>query len=228
MPSWPWSSSRGLRFRSHFVTIALFVLSSSSQASEAHDCPPAEVEGARVAVLDLVERIELEADRAGIWTTAWIGEITGSLVAQVGVIAFVDPEDRPDLYVGAVSSAIGVVALLADPLDVIEHGQTIRADAARLVAGLGPCSARRELEALLAADAEEAREAAAWPMHLGNILFNLVTAAIVGFGFGHWQSAAINFGAGTLIGEIMLFSQPNGLVRDPPIGSRMSAFSFSF
>ena len=127
---------------------------------------------------------------------------------------FVAAKDRVDWYVSAATAAVGVVPLLAVPLEV--HAR--RAEAARGHRG-GPldddarvCALLADAEGKLAADAADERWQRGWWMHAGNLAFNTGVLLFLGLGYHHWSSGLINGLAGAAVGEALLFTQPTGAI----------------
>ena len=159
------------------------------------------------------ERLRHDAARAHVWTGAWTGGYALMSVGQLAVTPFLSPADRVDFYVGAASTVGAAAAVLAVPLDVMTDSPALDA---RIGSKAGPdtCAVLAEAERLLAKDAANEADSAGWMMQAANLSYNLAIGLVLGLVFKHWESGAINAGAGWLIGEAMILTQPTHLVDD--------------
>lgn len=66
---------------------------------------------------------------------------------------------------------------------------------------------------MFAEDAANEAFCSSWLLHVGNVVLNAAVGLVLGIGWHRWEAAAINFGVGTALGEVMIFTQPTGLVR---------------
>src|SRR5439155_19443066 len=69
-------------------------------------------------------------------------------------------------------------------------------------------------EGLLIRDAKSSAFGKSALTHAGNFAINIGVGFLLGFGFGHWDQAAIQGLAGIAVGEAMILSQPNDTVAD--------------
>jgi len=185
-------------------TLALaagFALVSASSPVAADAGCPARVEFLR-------RTLHREASHAQTWSRVWMGGLAAATVGQLVAVPFVDDDDRVDFYVGSASSLVGVAALLAAPLRVVEDSSRFERLAAH---GDEPCLIAARGERMLERSASDEQAGVSALKHVGNVAFNLGIGLILGLGFGHWESAAINVGAGVVIGETLLLTQPTGL-----------------
>ena len=134
-----------------------------------------------------------EAHRGRTWGVGWALANGATLMVQVGALPFVDHDTQIDFAVGAGTSAVGVISTLASPVTWLHS--------------YDECDAiERELSR--AADAQAFGKS--WLAHTGNVLINGGAALALGLGWDHWRSAAVQGGVGILVGELMIYTQPDG------------------
>jgi len=111
-------------------------------------------------------------------------------------------EDRIDLYVGAGASALALAPLLlwSQP----EYRPTDAACSASPLA----CA-----ENTWRRVATFQRESQGLMVHVINFAYNAAVGALLGFGYGHWRAAALNFGVGSALGEVQILTQPTRAIR---------------
>jgi hypothetical protein len=154
-------------------------------------------------------RLHEDARRARIWTGAWGAGYSVLTMGQLVLAPAFAPEERVDLYVGAVSSVGGVAALLAVPLDVMADSLALDALATRQP-GPVDCAVLAEAERLLVQSARSEEEGRGWLMQGANVVYNLATGLVLGLFFDRWPSAALTAVSGWLVGEVMILTQPTG------------------
>ena len=76
------------------------------------------------------------------------------------------------------------------------------------------CALLATAEAMLIADAKNERFGRSWLIHSGNLLVGVGAMLVLGLGYDRWGSGIANGIASVAIGEVMIFTQPVGLVRD--------------
>ncbi|HEV3031316.1 MAG TPA: hypothetical protein VG319_06715 [Polyangia bacterium] len=168
--------------------------------------------GDRLSWID--RKLGEDAARGRLWTYGWVIGIGAAGVASLAAVPFVAAKDRVDWYVSAATAAVGVVPLLAVPLEVKRDAPKLRAALAA-----GPldddarvCALLADAEGKLAADAADERRQRGWWMHAGNVAFNTGVLLFLGLGYHHWSSGLINGVAGAAVGEALLFTQPTGTI----------------
>lgn len=148
----------------------------------------------------------LEKPRVDLWRWAWFtGFAVLTLAQAIPVPFFDDAGARADFIVGAASTAIGALSLLFLP-------PTIAQNADEFAALADDDSALPQAEKLLADGAESEAFGVSWLMHVGNFALNVVASGLLGIIWHRWQSAALNFALGMVVGEAMIMTQPVGLV----------------
>jgi hypothetical protein len=163
--------------------------------------------GERLAFIQ--SRLSEDARRVRLWTEGWVAGYGVLTLGQLALVPLFSPDDRVDLYVGAASSAGGMVALLAVPLDVLADAPALDA----LIAsqpGPGGCAVLAEAERLLAQSARSEALGRSWLMQGANIVYNALAGLVLGLFFNRWASAAFTAATGWLIGEVMILTQPTG------------------
>lgn len=177
----------------------------------------------RVAEIDAAERLrwierrlDREAGRGRLWAHAWAIGIGAGGLASLIAVPFVAPSNRVDWYTGAASAAIGVIPFLVSPLAVIR-------DAPKVSAALATtpwndqervCAVLLDAEGKLASSAANEHWQQGWWMHAGNLAFNTGVLLFLGLGYGHWTAGLINGGAGVVVGETIILTQPTRLIDD--------------
>jgi hypothetical protein len=160
------------------------------------------------------ERLRHEARRARIWSWSWAGIYTGLTVGQLAVTPAVAREDRRDYYVGAGAAFIGLIPLAVAPLSVMGDHRWLERRLAAAPPGTHECVLLAEAENLLVRGAKNEAFGRSSLVHVGNVVVNAIVFAIIGPGFGHWTSAAMNMVIGIAVGEAMINTQPVGAVAD--------------
>jgi hypothetical protein len=187
----------------------------------AESCAP--ISGGQPALeqIDVEQRLQFIRDRmahdaalARTWSNAWTitwGLLTGG---QLALVAFFDGDAQADLYVGAGSSFIGFAGQLILPLS-IKSDQTKLENHVKMVGRAAErCKLLEHAEKVFIENAENEADGAHWLMHGANVLINVGAMLILGLGYDRWDSGAINAAAGIALGELMIFTQPTGLVDD--------------
>lgn len=156
----------------------------------------------------LARLFSAESARATAWTAGWGLGYAALTVGQLLAVPALSPEDRPDWYLGAASSAVGVAFVLVDPLEVRDAAP----DFARRASAASPeaaCALLVEAEGLLARSAEHEVTGRRWYVHAANVAFNVAVGLVIGLGFKHWGSAALSAGLGIAMGEATIFTSPS-------------------
>ncbi|MDC0712251.1 hypothetical protein POL68_27535 [Stigmatella sp. ncwal1] len=150
-----------------------------------------------------------EARRVRLWTDAWGAGYGALTLGQLAAASALPKKEQVDFYVGAVSSAGGLAALLAMPLDVMADALAL--DALVLAhPGEIDCEVLAKAERLLVRSAQSEAMGRSWMMHGASALYSLLTGLVLGLGFDRWSSGAFTAVTGLLVGEVMLLTQPSG------------------
>jgi hypothetical protein len=201
------------------VVVASFA-GPAERSARGASCPSAIGAEAKLGELDPAVRLDwidehlARARRSALtWSWAWGVGIGASGVASLAVVPFVDHRDRVDWYTSAASAAVGVIPLAVAPLAVIRDARELHARRT------GPppvdvCALLADAEARLVHDADDQRQQQAWWFHAGNLAFNTGVALFLGLGFHHWTSGLINGGAGLVVGEALILTQPTRTIDD--------------
>jgi len=169
---------------------------------------------AEVRLRFIRERLQAEARRARTWSYAWGATYAALMIGQLVPLPFVSPETRLDLYVGTAGAALGLIPVVVMPLRVMRDDRWLARRLDRAPAGTHPCVLLAEAESLLVRDAANEAWGRSWLFHTGNVVVNAGIFFIIGAGFGHWVSAVVSGLSGVAVGELMIFTQPTGAVRD--------------
>jgi hypothetical protein len=169
--------------------------------------------GARLAWIDA--HLTHTAHTAKVWTWGWGAGIATATVANLVPLLFVDRESRIDWYVGAATTAVGIVPLLIAPLDVIEDARALHARVAAMPStGEDVCVVLADAEVRLARDAQNQADGQRWWLHVGNVVLNTGVGLFLGLGYNHWKAGAFNIVVGSAIGEAIILTQPTGSIGD--------------
>jgi hypothetical protein len=191
-----------------FVAFAAFVSFATARPAHAagEDC------AARLAWIDA--RLSRTAHRARVWSWSWGVVLGASTVGSLAVVPFVADEERPDWYVGAFTSAVGLVPLVVAPLAVMQDGDELHAQVVALPAGADACVLLADAERRLARDAEGEAEGRAWWNHALNLAVNGGAGLFLGLVYDRWESGLATAAVGIAVGEAMIFTQPVDSVDD--------------
>jgi hypothetical protein len=212
-------------FRMRAVCSALVVFASmdTARATSVHCSPP---EGASLRLGAIAAQTRLEwidsrltqtGSRSRTWAWAWGGGIAVSGAASLLAVPFVHEQERVDWYAGAITAAIGVLPFVLAPPRVVHDSRQLHEKLARLPPEASPddlCSMLANAEARLARDAEDQRQQQSWWLHVANLGFNVGVTLVLGLGYGHWSSGIINGGAGAVVGEAIILTQPTATIED--------------
>ena len=160
-------------------------------------------------------RLAHDAWRARQWSLGFATSY--ALLTGASLVAAPFLRDRagvPDLYVGAGSGIIGFGLIAVGPLRVMDDHDALE----QAVVAAGPASDRCELlalaETMLIRDAKNEAFGRGWLIHSGNVLLGVGALLILGLGYHRWGSGVANGLGSVAVGEIMILTQPHGLVRD--------------
>ena len=123
-------------------------------------------------------------------------------------------EDRVDWYVGAGTTAIGVVPLLIAPLDVVEDAHVLHAGILAAPPGDDVCRRLADAETRLARDARNQEDGQRWWLHVANVALNTGVGLFLGLGYHHWGAGILNMVTGVIIGELIIYTQPTETIED--------------
>jgi hypothetical protein len=151
-----------------------------------------------------------EAAHFGTWKLLSGAAFGLLVVGQLGLAPLMPAETRSDYYFGAAYSALGMASTLVGAPAVFERGPPFAREAAAATAE-NRCELIAEGERLLERSAAEEALPRQWYMHVVNVAVNLSLGAILGFGYQHWATAALNTGVGIALSEAILFTRPNAL-----------------
>jgi hypothetical protein len=194
--------------------LALVMLLTIEGTGAPTKCPTSTLEGGTPALVaaDDMARLNFLRDharrasrRARIWTYSWMG-IHGTISAtNLALVPVVDRDARVDRYVAASSSGVGfLTAILTRP--------KVQRTADRLVeipeGGDYPCGTIETGERLLKEWAADDVKSKSWPVYVGSVAFSVGMGLILGLGYDRWTSAALQTGAGILVGQTFIYTRP--------------------
>lgn len=198
------------------LVLSLLVGSASSFAADCARPEGASEQGvaamdARARLAFMAKLFDEESAAAKRWTFGWGGGYALLTAAQLAAMPFFSREEQPDWYWGAASSVVGVAFTLLGPLEVLEAGPRY-AQRAATVSDEETCSLIAEGERMLREGADSEDMSRAWYIHLGNVAFGAGMFLLLGLGYQHWVSGAINGAVSVAIGELTIFTMPNQLI----------------
>ena len=165
------------------------------------------LDGVDLERLSLIRAAEaVQAHRSMIWLWTWGGlYLVGTAGQAIGAPLL--NKDRPlqiDFIVGAITTGLAAAFTFIFAPNVIAGARMVR-ELPDTPEGLADAERR------LSEDAAAQDFSVSWVMHGVNVLFNVATGLVLGLGFQHWQTAALNVGVGIVIGEVMVLTTPHGL-----------------
>jgi hypothetical protein len=218
-PSLLTSAIASLRPLVGLLAAATYLLAPAAHA--AAPCPTIAGGNAQLAAQDpearlafIRARLAHDARKAVHWT---LGFGTSYAVFTGGVLAvtpFVrDRASVPDLYVNAGAGIIGFGLLAVSPLRVVDDQIALEAT---IAAGTTPdtCQRLALAESYLIRDAQNEAFGRGWLIHSGNVLVGVGALLVLGLGYDRWGSGIGNGLGSIAVGELMILTQPHGLVRD--------------
>jgi hypothetical protein len=169
---------------------------------------------ANVRLRFIRDRLRVEARKTRIWAFTWPALYSSVIVYN---LAQLNPSDRDNLIdngTGAAASLVGVLSIALVPPKIIGDQFWLERRLKHAPPGTDVCALLAEAEGLLLRDVKSAAFGKSALVHAGNFAFNMAVGLMLGVAFGHWTQAAIQGLGGIVVGEVMIISQPAGIVRD--------------
>lgn len=199
------------------VVCALFPRAASA------DCPNVIGASADVDALDPSARaafvrrsLDDDAQNAVLWTAGWAG-IGAATTAFNGIWAATGTYDQRIDRLGAASGGVMLLATtLLTPLSVTHDASTIgtAVDASQPGrAGYDPCALAGYSERVLVHAADDEASRKSFVGHALPIGGAVAGGLVLGLGYGHWTSGALNAGIGVILSEVKMLTQPTGAER---------------
>jgi hypothetical protein len=151
----------------------------------------------RAAALEAA--LDSEAHRFATWRWSWTAAYGALTLGSLALVPRTAREDRVDLYTGAVTSALAIVPPFV-------FGQPVRA----CPSGPGRLTCA---QATLDEVAAYQRDGRGLLMHAINLAYNALAAGFLAIGYRRWGPAAVTFAGGFALGELQIFTQPDGAAR---------------
>jgi hypothetical protein len=160
---------------------------------------PAPALDASLRAAALEATLDSEERRFAIWRWSWTAAYGVLTLGSLALVPSTPRADRVDLYTGAVTSALAIAPpfLFPQPVHRCPPGP-----------GRLACS-----QAALDQVAAFQREGRGLLMHAINVAYNALAAGFLAIGYGRWRSAALTFAGGFALGELQIFTQPQGAAR---------------
>jgi hypothetical protein len=178
--------------------------SSAAQSADLHVQPS--VREMRMS-FQLDDALIAEARRAYVWRITWTAIYAGLTIGAVAAVPVSSDTDAPSLWIGAISSGVSALYSWFLPLEVEASPGVL----ASMRDAPGSASRRTRVAAMYSAASADERSRVTWPWHLLNAVFSLVPAIILWAGFDQFAAGLLQFGAGVVLGEAALLTQPNRL-----------------
>ena len=159
-------------------------------------------------------RLKHDAWRSRQWSLAFgTGYAALTAASVVAAPLLRDRASVPDLYVGGFSSIVGFGLIAVAPLRVIFDHEALEASIAA-DPHADRCAVLARAEAMLIADAKNEKFGRSWLIHSGNVLIGVGALLVLGLGYDRWGSGIANGLGSVAVGELMILTQPHGLVTD--------------
>lgn len=155
-----------------------------------------------------------EARSAYVWRVSWTAVYAGLAVGAVALVPFTPESDRPAYWIGAISSGVSALFSWFFPLEVEASTGTL----VSLRDPHGSASRRARVRDLYSAASTDERSRVTWPWHALNAVLALIPAVVLWAGYDQLAYGLIQLGAGVVLGEAALLTQPTGLSSGPPSG----------
>jgi len=160
-------------------------------------------------------RLAHDARKAMHWTLGFgtsYAVFTGATLIAAPRVR--DKASVPDFYVNAGAGLIGFGLLAVSPLRVIDDQLALEATIAAAGTSADRCQLLALAETFLIRDAQNEAFGRGWLIHTGNALVGIGALLVLGLGYQRWGSGLGNGLGSIAVGELMIFTQPAGLVRD--------------
>jgi hypothetical protein len=178
--------------------------------------PPSPAHDPEARLAFIRARLKHDAWRSRQWSLAFgTGYATLTAASVVAAPLLRDRASVPDLYVGGFSSIVGFGLIAVAPLRVIFDHEALEAS---IAADPHAGSLRRpgpRRGQLLIADAKNEKFGRSWLIHSGNVLIGVGALLVLGLGYDRWGSGIANGLGSVAVGELMILTQPHGLVTRP-------------
>jgi hypothetical protein len=204
------------------VAAVLGVLLGSLPRSAHADCPNMVGANADLDAIDPATRaqfvrksLDADASNARLWFWGWAGAGVASATVNGIVAAGGDYGTRVD-QIGAASGGLMLaVTTLIFPLAVTSDASAVgtAVDSSANRASADPCAVVAYSERYLAHAAEDEASRKRLVGHALPIGGAIAGGLVLGLGYGHWTSGALNAGIGIVVTELKMLTQPTGAVR---------------
>jgi hypothetical protein len=150
------------------------------------------------------------ARKSTIWAATW-GTLYGLSMTTLLIVApRVDRDSRADLWIGAASSAVGLLVRASVHPRVIRENRRLRT---RLRERGRTCKTLHEAERALARSAKGERFGRSLVVHMGAIVYNVGVGLVLGLAFERPLQGIRQAAVGTTVGQLMIVTQPMTSVR---------------
>jgi hypothetical protein len=197
----------------HLALLLALLLGAAASAQECPRPPSASAQGLagrsdQERLQGLATLLSREDGNFGTWRLLSGATFALLVIGQLALAPLIPAEARPDYFLGAAYSALGTASTLLGAPEVFERGAVFARETSTPATR---CALIAEGERLLERSATQASEASRWYLHVLNVAVNLSLGAILGFGYHHWTTAALDTGVGIALSEAVLLLRPHGL-----------------
>ncbi len=192
------------------LSVVLAVAAAVPARAWAESCPTTLKGADAVAGVDGVRRfrfaqatLDRQARYARYWNHGWGWGLLGAAGAHVGVAQLVDDEaDRDSLYVGAIKSGLGTFSTFVM--------MPVKVDRVTASGPTPTCDDVARAERALVAAAKSQR--VHWFKHVEGVGVNIAGVLYLGIEHDAWGKAAAGALLGIAVGELRLWSRPEGAI----------------
>lgn len=150
-------------------------------------------------------RLDANRRHAAAWQYGWLVVNVGGTAASSAFAAIDEGNEQVFDILEAAKGTVGSIRLLVDPMPGMSGADPIRAMPSRTAADKLAQLARAER--LLWDEAQRARQRTGWFVHVGNVVFNLASGAVL-LALDEPVLAAVAFGVDTVVGEAQILTAP--------------------
>ena len=115
------------------------------------------------------------------------------------------------LYYGTGASAIGLIGFIFNPISVFRDHEILNQKIANASTPDEQSKALQEAEFYLERDSDNQKQGIGWLNQSINVAFNMAAGLPLGIFYDRWVSAITSIGAGIVLGEAIILTQPTSI-----------------
>lgn len=165
-----------------------------------------------------------EAHRAYVWRVAWTAIYGGLALGAIAAVPVFPDSDAPSLWIGAISSGVSAVFSWFFPIEVEASTGALL----RMRDPHGSPLRRARVNAIYVSASADEQSRVSWPWHALNAVLALIPGIVLWLGYDQFSSGLLQFGAGVLLGEAALFTQPTELRARPAQAGGLRGLTITF